>query len=164
MNEEKLRALALDLNRTAPRSPRTALANFPAVAARLVDKCRAELVGWNGAYHYNFPMDCKFFAASGLDAEGLREFMATGADDEEVAAWMTKTLRLHKRKLLIGAGVFWRTRSGDCLIWKIGFTCGRLAVSTAGESCPAPGSSRRDVPTQMNEASIRASNLFQPVK
>ena len=43
MNEEKLRALALDLNRTAPRSPRTALANFPAVAARLVDKWVASI-------------------------------------------------------------------------------------------------------------------------
>jgi len=89
VNEEKLRALALDLNRTAPRSPRTALVNFPAVAARLVDKCRAELVGWNDAYHYNCSMDRKFFAASGLDAEGLREFIAAGADDVEVAAWMS---------------------------------------------------------------------------
>ena len=81
MNAEKLRALALDLNRTAPRSPRAALANFPAVAARLVDKCRAELVGWNGAYHYNCPMDRKFFAACGLDAEALRPIL----EDEDPA-------------------------------------------------------------------------------
>ena len=57
---EKVRALALDLNRSAPRSPRAALGNFPAVAARLLDKCRAELVGWSGSYHYNCPMDRKF--------------------------------------------------------------------------------------------------------
>ena len=90
MNAEKLRAFALDLNQAAPRSPRTGLANFPAVAARLVDKCRAELVGWNGAYHYNCPMDRKFFAACGLDAEALREFIATGANDAEVAVWMSQ--------------------------------------------------------------------------
>jgi hypothetical protein len=96
---EKLRALALDLNRTAPRSPRAALGNFPAVAARLVDKCRAELVGRSGAYHYNCPMDRKFFAACGLDAEALREFIASGASDAEVAAWMRENSATPQRKI-----------------------------------------------------------------
>ena len=87
---EKLRALAPDLNRRAPRSPYVALGKeFPAVAARLVDKCRAELVGQSGDYHYNCPMDGKFFAATGLEADPLRKFIATGADDAEVTAWMT---------------------------------------------------------------------------
>jgi hypothetical protein len=90
MDNEELRALAQNLNRTAPRSPRAALGNFPAVAARLVDKCRAELVGQSGSYHYNCPMDRKFFAASGLNADALREFVATGVSDAEVAAWMTQ--------------------------------------------------------------------------
>ena len=99
MNTEELRALALDLDQAAPRSPWTALANFPAVAARLVDKCRAELVGWNGAYHYNCPMDRKFFAACGLDAEALREFIATGANDTEVAAWMSQNAAATQRKI-----------------------------------------------------------------
>src|SRR6266478_4624818 len=45
MHPDKLRNLALDLNETAPRSPYAPLgASFPAVAARLVDKCRAELL------------------------------------------------------------------------------------------------------------------------
>jgi hypothetical protein len=92
MDKEKLRALARDLNRTAPRSPRAALGNFPAVAARLVDKCRAELVGQSGSYHYNCPMDRKFFAACVLNADALRKFVATGASDAEVAAWMTQNV------------------------------------------------------------------------
>ena len=99
MNTEKLRALALDLNRTAPRSPRAALGNFPAVAARLIDKCRAELVSRSGAYHYNCPMDRKFFAACGLDAEALREFIASGASDAEVAAWMRENAATPQRKI-----------------------------------------------------------------
>jgi hypothetical protein len=99
VNAEKLRAFTLDLNRAAPGSPRTALVNFPAVAARLVDKCRAELVGWNGACHYNCPMDGKFFAACGLDAEALREFIATGANDTEVAAWMNQNAAATQRKI-----------------------------------------------------------------
>ena len=35
-------------------------------------------------------MDRKFFAACGLDAEALREFIATGANDAEVAVWMSQ--------------------------------------------------------------------------
>jgi hypothetical protein len=96
---EKLRALALDLNRTAPRSPRVALGNFPAVAARLVDKCRAELVGQNGSYHYNCPMDRKFFVASGINAERLREFIATGAEDIEIEAWMRQNAAASQKKI-----------------------------------------------------------------
>jgi hypothetical protein len=99
VNTEKLRALALDLNRTAPRSPRAALGSFPAVAARLVDKCRAELVGWSGEYHYNCPMDRRFFAACGLEADALREFIATGANDAEVAAWMSQNAAAPQRKI-----------------------------------------------------------------
>jgi hypothetical protein len=99
VNTEKVCAPALDLNRTAPRSPRAALGSFPAVAACLVDKCRAELVGWSGAYHYNCPMDRKFFAACGLDAEALREFIATGANDAEVAAWMSQNARSPQTKI-----------------------------------------------------------------
>jgi Domain of unknown function (DUF5069) len=36
-------------------------------------------------------MDRKFFAASGLNADALREFVATGVSDAEVAAWMTQS-------------------------------------------------------------------------
>ena len=89
MPPDKLRSLALDLNETAPRSPYAPLgASFPAVAARLVDKCRAELLGRAGSYHYNCPMDRRFFAASGLEPAALRDFISTSADDVEVASWM----------------------------------------------------------------------------
>jgi hypothetical protein len=101
MNSEKLRALAPDLNRSAPRSPYVALSKeFPAVAARLVDKCRAELLGQNGSYHYDCPMDRRFFAATGLAAEPLREFIATGAGDDEVAAWMSAHAKAPAEKIL----------------------------------------------------------------
>ena len=99
MNTEKLRALALDLNSDAPRSPYAPLGeDFPAVAARLVDKCRAELMGQSGSYHYNCPMDRRFFEASGLEAAPLREFIATGADDAEIAAWMSAHARESREK------------------------------------------------------------------
>lgn len=101
MNDEQLRALAPDLNRTAPRSPRASLGdNFPSLAARLVDKCRAELVGLGGSYHYDCPLDRRFFAAAGLEAEPLREFISTGAQDEEVAAWMSTHARSPREKIV----------------------------------------------------------------
>lgn len=101
MNTEKLHALAPDLNRSAPRSPYAALGKeFPAVAARLVDKCRAELLGQSGSYHYNCPMDRRFFAVAGLEAEQLREFIATGADDNQVAEWMSAHARAPGEKII----------------------------------------------------------------
>ena len=101
VNTERLRAQAPDLNRIAPRSPYMPLGKeFPAVAARLVDKCRAELLGQSGDYHYNCPMDQKFFVAAGLEAEPLREFVATGADDDEVAAWMQANATAPKEEII----------------------------------------------------------------
>jgi hypothetical protein len=101
MNTEKLRALAPDLNRSAPRSPYIALGDeFPAVAARMVDKCRAELLGQSGSYRYDCPMDRRFFAAAGLEAGPLREFIATGADDAEVATWISAHARAPREKII----------------------------------------------------------------
>ena len=115
MNSEKLRALARDLNRDAPRSPYAALdAGFSAVAARLVDKCRAELLGQDGSYHYNCPMDRKFFAATGLEAGALREFIATGAADNEVAVWMNAQTGASHKKI-----VRWSRRFRANPLWRL---------------------------------------------
>ncbi len=42
MNEDKLRTLAKDLTKEAPRSPRALLGGF-VILARCVDKCRSAL-------------------------------------------------------------------------------------------------------------------------
>ncbi|MEP6936928.1 MAG: DUF5069 domain-containing protein [Chthoniobacterales bacterium] len=115
MNPANLRALAPDLNQTAPRSPRAALGeHFPAVAARAVDKCRAELVGQSGSYHYDCPMDRRFFAATGLNAGELREFVATGASDAEVAGWMSAHATMPREKI---AG--WSLRFRANPLWRL---------------------------------------------
>lgn len=107
MNTEKLRALTRDLNRTAPRSPRAPLGeDFPALAARLVDKCRAGLVGLGGSYHYDCPLDRRFFAATGIEAGPLREFIATGAQDKEVASWMSTDARAPREEIVAWARCF----------------------------------------------------------
>ncbi len=57
-NLEKVKLLASDLrdSKEFPRSPRQTLADY-VLAARAVDKCRAVLIGWEGEYHSNCPLD-----------------------------------------------------------------------------------------------------------
>lgn len=85
--EEKLTLLAPDLTKTFPRSPRETLAGY-VVAARTLDKCRAVLAGTHGEYHFDCPLDRQFFDFAGIDSASFKEFVATGATDEEVANWI----------------------------------------------------------------------------
>ena len=84
---EKVKGLAPDLTKGFPRSPRAMLAGY-VIAARALDKCRAELAGTVGEYHYDCPMDNVFFDFAGIKGADFREFVATGADDAAVAAWI----------------------------------------------------------------------------
>ena len=86
-NLEKVRTLAKDLRKEEPRSPDEELAGYP-LAARCLDKCRASLVGWQGDYTYGCPMDMQFLEAAGIEAGALKDFVATGASDGEVAKWI----------------------------------------------------------------------------
>ena len=124
MNTEKLRAFAPDLNRVAPRSPSAALDDFPVWAARLVDKCRAELLGQAGSYRFNCPMDRRFLEAAGLSAEPLRNFVATGVDDKEVAAWMAAQAKAPREDFLR-----WCRRFQANPLWRLPRS-GRLAAPT----------------------------------
>ena len=80
---------APDLTHEAPRAPQRRLGGL-AVAARVLDKCRAELAGTNGEYHYNCPVDRAFFGASGIKAEAFSAMVAAGANDAAAAAWIRR--------------------------------------------------------------------------
>ncbi len=86
---EKLKLLALDLTKTFPRSPRETLGGY-VVAGRTLDKCRAVLAGTNGEYHFDCPLDRTFLDFTGISADAFKDFVATGASDEEVAAWISE--------------------------------------------------------------------------
>jgi hypothetical protein len=51
MNTDKLKQLARDLGNTPPSSPRDTLGRF-VIAARMLDKARADLLGINGEYNF----------------------------------------------------------------------------------------------------------------
>lgn len=95
--DEKLKLLAPDLTTTFPRSPRETLAGY-VVAARTLDKCRAVLAGSNGEYLYDCPLDRTFLDFAGIDAVAFKDFVATGATDSEVAAWITAHSKITDEK------------------------------------------------------------------
>lgn len=100
MNTEKLKLLAKDLTREFPRSPRDTLGGF-VLAARMLDKCRAELAGTAGEYHFNCPLDNQFLGFAGIDAEQFKAFVATGATDTEVATWIEQHSKVKNRTEII---------------------------------------------------------------
>jgi len=88
MNTEKLQSLARDLRKMPPRSPRETLGGF-VIAARMLDKARADLLGINGEYNfYPCGLGGYFWKFTGLDHQKFKDFVATGATDAEVDAWI----------------------------------------------------------------------------
>lgn len=92
MNKEKLEELAKDLRKEEPRPAYETLAGHQ-MAARCLDKCRATLLGWNGDYKYGCPMDQELFEETGMDMDEFRNFVATGASDDEVEQWIQEHAR-----------------------------------------------------------------------
>jgi hypothetical protein len=104
----KMVDLAKDLKITFPRSPKESLGGY-VIAARTLDKCRAALAGTADEYHFNCGLDQMFFKFSGIQAEAFREFVATGADDAEVAAWIREQT-VHQER---GEVVAWNFKMRD---------------------------------------------------
>ena len=84
---ENVKKLAPDLTKGFPASPHAMVAGY-VIAKRALDKCRAELAGTVGEYHFDCPLDNIFLGFAGLKGSDLRDFVATGADDEAVAKWI----------------------------------------------------------------------------
>lgn len=100
MSNEKLKLLAKDLTKEYPRSPRETLAGF-VIAARTLDKCRAVLAGLAGEYHFDCPLDNQFLGFAGIGAEQFKAFVATGATDAEVAAWIEQHSKVKDRAQIV---------------------------------------------------------------
>jgi hypothetical protein len=101
-NLEKVRLLARDLRdgKEFPRSPRETIADY-VLAARAVDKCRAVLVGWEGEYHSNCPVDQRWLQFAEIDYDAFRAFVATGATDDELVAWIGENAKPRSRAEII---------------------------------------------------------------
>lgn len=109
---DKVRLLAKDLRKEFPRSPRDTSVGGYVLAARAVDKCRATLCGINGEYNYHCGLDKGLFEFAGLDGEALKAFVATGADDAAVSAWIKE----HAKQKEVEEVVVWNNqRKGQLL-------------------------------------------------
>jgi hypothetical protein len=87
-DEQKLQTVARDLRKTPPRSPRQRLGGV-VIAARMLDKARADLLGIHGEYNfYPCGLGAYFWKFTGLDPVKFREFAGTGASDEEMDRWI----------------------------------------------------------------------------
>src|SRR3712207_68065 len=101
MNKEQLKAVTRDLTKTPPRSPRETLGGF-VIAARMVDKARADLLGVNGEYNfYPCGLGAYFWKFTGLDPEKFKEFAATGAGDHQIDAWVRENATQKDAKAII---------------------------------------------------------------
>ncbi len=83
---------APDLTVHPPRSPRVRLAGFVHLC-RLLDKCRALSVGRIGEYTFPCPLDKRFFAFTGLEAQAFLAEVKTGKSDAEMAAWVRASMK-----------------------------------------------------------------------
>jgi hypothetical protein len=88
MNMPKIKELAKDLRKQPPRSPHEKLGGF-VIAARSLDKCRAFLAGINGEYNFH-PCGLAGFLwdFTGITPDQFKDFVATGASDDEVGNWL----------------------------------------------------------------------------
>lgn len=78
----------MDLTQRPPRSARVRLGGYT-LLPRLLDKCRAEISGKAGGFHYDCPLDQRFFNFTGIDAAALKAEVAKGLGDGEILKWIT---------------------------------------------------------------------------
>ena len=107
MDTNKVKNLAKDLSKDFPRSPRETVAGY-VIAARTLDKCRATLTWIAGEYHFDCPLDNFFFSFAEISADDFKDFVATGASDEEVAKWIERKAKKRPRIEIIKWNNDWR--------------------------------------------------------
>ncbi|MBI5769982.1 MAG: DUF5069 domain-containing protein [Verrucomicrobia bacterium] len=81
-----------DLTQHPPRSVRVRLGGY-AHLARLLDKSRAVAAGKNGDYKYNCPLDQRFFAFTGIEADAFLAEVKTGQTDVQMLEWVNAKAR-----------------------------------------------------------------------
>ena len=81
-----------DLTQRPPRSVRTRLGGY-ALLPRMLDKCRAEIAGTAGSFHYACPNDQRILTFLGIDPDALKTEVASGKGDGDILAWITANQR-----------------------------------------------------------------------
>lgn len=77
-----------DLTQHPPRSPRVKLGGYVHLP-RLLDKARAVIAGKAGDFHYNCPLDQRFFGFTGINPDAMLAAIKAGRTDNEMLAWVS---------------------------------------------------------------------------
>ena len=83
----KTRFASSDLTLQAPHSPRNRIGGF-AIASRTVDKCRAELAGKLGEYHYDCPLDNVLFTFKGITGAQFKTAVQDSKTYDDIGIWL----------------------------------------------------------------------------
>src|SRR5262245_6886550 len=102
---------APDLRQHPPRSPRVRLGGY-AQLPRLLDKGRATLADRNGEYHYNSPLDQRFFNFAGINGEKLLAQLKQGKGDGEILAWIEANAKHQRAPWEVQQWSDWMDRRG----------------------------------------------------
>ena len=78
---------APDLTQRPPRSVRCRLGGYAGLP-RMLDKGRATIIGKNGEYHFDCPLDQRILNFLGIEATALKAELATGKGDGEILEWI----------------------------------------------------------------------------
>ncbi len=79
--------MAPDLTIHAPRSARVRLGGY-VILARMLDKCRAQLLSKNGDYHYGCPLDLRWCEFTSIAPPALQAQVAKHRSDGELLTWI----------------------------------------------------------------------------
>jgi hypothetical protein len=82
-----MKIYAPDLTQRPPRSPRVRLGGY-VILPRMLDKCRATLMGRAGEFHFNCPLDQQFLNFAGINPLQLKKQVAQDKSDGELLDWI----------------------------------------------------------------------------
>jgi hypothetical protein len=98
-----------DLTQHPPRSLRVRIGGY-AHLARLLDKARAVIAGKAGEYHYNCPLDVRFFTFTGINHEEMLAVIKSGKTDVQVLEWVNE--KANKQPHEVVAWSAWLEQNG----------------------------------------------------
>ena len=132
MNKEQLKFMAKDLSKEYPCSPRTMLGGY-VIVARCLDKCRSFLAGSHGDYNF-WPCSlcAEFEVFTGIDHNEFKGFVASGAKDDEVAAWVNANSKI-KNKTKVD---LWNLKMRDMQISEMSVEAQKFLESYIRENLP----------------------------
>jgi hypothetical protein len=81
--------IAPNLTKHPPRSPHEKLGGY-AILARTTDKCRADLNGNIGEYHFDCPLDNMLFSFKEITGKEFQAEIKRGATDDQVVDWLER--------------------------------------------------------------------------